>query len=158
MCLSLLCGTDSPTFAAGLRGQLMVGLRAGGTGCRRIQCLEFGYVQASEHQEKPREPKGGQQGGQAWFCTEQGFDQFTHRQGENEGETQDIQGREKQQSRTVAPVREEGQDQEPGHDEAKVQDEDRVEGVNLLAALTKQDAAALGSDFDNEIDEMHHRM
>jgi 4-hydroxy-tetrahydrodipicolinate reductase len=31
-------------------------------------------------------------------------------------------------------------------------------GVNLLAALTKQVAAALGNDFDIEIVEMHHRM
>jgi 4-hydroxy-tetrahydrodipicolinate reductase len=31
-------------------------------------------------------------------------------------------------------------------------------GVNLLVALTRQVAAALGSDFDIEIVEMHHRM
>lgn len=31
-------------------------------------------------------------------------------------------------------------------------------GVNLLAALTRQAAAALGNDFDIEIVEMHHRM
>ncbi|SRR5579883_136773 len=31
-------------------------------------------------------------------------------------------------------------------------------GVNLLAALTRQVAAALGEDFDIEILEMHHRM
>jgi len=31
-------------------------------------------------------------------------------------------------------------------------------GVNLLAALTRQAAAALGPDFDIEIVEMHHRM
>jgi 4-hydroxy-tetrahydrodipicolinate reductase len=31
-------------------------------------------------------------------------------------------------------------------------------GVNLLAALTRRAAAALGSDFDIEIVEMHHRM
>jgi 4-hydroxy-tetrahydrodipicolinate reductase len=31
-------------------------------------------------------------------------------------------------------------------------------GVNLLVALTKQVAAALGNDFDIEIVEMHHRM
>jgi 4-hydroxy-tetrahydrodipicolinate reductase len=31
-------------------------------------------------------------------------------------------------------------------------------GVNLLAALTRQVAAALGNDFDIEIVEMHHRM
>lgn len=31
-------------------------------------------------------------------------------------------------------------------------------GVNLLAALTKQVAAALGEDFDIEIVEMHHRL
>jgi 4-hydroxy-tetrahydrodipicolinate reductase len=31
-------------------------------------------------------------------------------------------------------------------------------GVNLLAALTRQAAAALGEDFDIEIVEMHHRM
>jgi 4-hydroxy-tetrahydrodipicolinate reductase len=31
-------------------------------------------------------------------------------------------------------------------------------GVNLLAALTKRVAAALGADFDIEIVEMHHRM
>jgi 4-hydroxy-tetrahydrodipicolinate reductase len=31
-------------------------------------------------------------------------------------------------------------------------------GVNLLVALTKQVAAALGNDFDVEIVEMHHRM
>ena len=31
-------------------------------------------------------------------------------------------------------------------------------GVNLLVALTRQVAAALGNDFDIEIVEMHHRM
>ena len=31
-------------------------------------------------------------------------------------------------------------------------------GVNLLAALTRKVAAALGEDFDVEILEMHHRM
>jgi 4-hydroxy-tetrahydrodipicolinate reductase len=31
-------------------------------------------------------------------------------------------------------------------------------GVNLLAALTRRAAAALGKDFDIEIVEMHHRM
>jgi 4-hydroxy-tetrahydrodipicolinate reductase len=31
-------------------------------------------------------------------------------------------------------------------------------GVNLLAALTRQVAKALGEDFDIEIIEMHHRM
>ena len=31
-------------------------------------------------------------------------------------------------------------------------------GVNLLAALTRRAASALGADFDIEIVEMHHRM
>ena len=31
-------------------------------------------------------------------------------------------------------------------------------GVNLLAALTRRAARALGEDFDIEIVEMHHRM
>ena len=31
-------------------------------------------------------------------------------------------------------------------------------GVNLLAALTRRAALALGTDFDIEIVEMHHRM
>lgn len=86
----------------------------------------------TEYEKENRQGEGEPKRGGIRSETEQWFHRFPDSQRENKGESQDVQGRQQDQ-----PAGARGMSGRTGeecrHDEAQVQNEDRIEGVDLFS-------------------------
>lgn len=89
-------------------------------------------MQGSKDQEEQGEKQRGPERGGIKRSIEERLNGFPEGEGKDEGEPQNVQRGQQDQAHGLCPVSQDSQDEEGWHDEAQIEDENRIQGINLF--------------------------